>query len=242
MALYCQQWSICKEEDGVKTYLPLDCHSWSCPRCAAGMKSKITKALQDVEVHRFVTLTASVAAFPNPDDAWRVLGRSVNVLLKRIRRYCAPNSVEFFMVWETTQRGYPHAHLLFRGPYLPQRWLSRQWDDLTGSPIVDVRRVASGPTAAKYIAKYLAKQLNAPKGTRRYRHSFNFFGGPSLTSLIRRVTLGGWRVEKRSLGEIAREYSFAGWHVRNPRDGPLTVARVCPPRCICGYQYQAPAA
>lgn len=235
MAVYCQQWTLVKDDGDERVCVPLDCHSWACSHCGPAMKRRLKRAVAAQSVHSLLTLTANASLYPDPRDAWASLSAAINPFFKRIRRHARGRPVDFFLVWETTARGYPHAHILLRAPFLSQRWLSHAWADLTGSFIVDIRRVSSGPAAAHYIAKYLAKQLDAPKGTRRYRHSALFFGGPSLTSILRPSQPGLWRVLKRSIGELALELAFAGWHVSHPRDGPLRASRACPASCHCAY-------
>jgi hypothetical protein len=55
-----------------------------------------------------------------------------------------------------------HAHVLVDCPYIPQAALASVWDDLTGAPVVDVRRVeergeASRETALMETVGYAAK-------------------------------------------------------------------------------------
>jgi len=104
---------------------------------------------------KFVTLTSSPESAANGLDirsSWRVL-------LQRLRRRNLCSG--YVKVMEFTKAGLPHFHLIIRGPWLSQSWLSRQWDQIHQSPIVDVRRVQRKDGAASYLAKYLGKSLDA---------------------------------------------------------------------------------
>lgn len=82
---------------------------------------------------------------------------------------------EYVRILEETKLGYPHYHFLLRGErYLPQEEISSLWQQLAGSPIVDIRAIDDGHTA-KYVTKYLAKQDAVPFTTRRVSSSRNFF-------------------------------------------------------------------
>lgn len=104
--------------------------------------------------------------------------RALNLLAKRIRRRFPSTPFEYIAVWETHKNGYPHIHLIARGPFLPQRVLSRWWHQLNGSPVVDVRRVHSPNGATHYLTKYLTKSPSVPFGFRHWRTSRNFWSTP----------------------------------------------------------------
>lgn len=99
-------------------------------------------------------------------------------LVKRIKRQFPAAEFHYLLVWETTKRGWPHAHILARTSYLPQRALSRHWKHLTGAPVVDIRRVTDHRGPTHYLAKYLTKSLAAPAHLKRYRTSRHFWPGP----------------------------------------------------------------
>jgi hypothetical protein len=54
-------------------------------------------------------------------------------------------------------------HIIFRGKYIPQKWLSKQWAEIHKSPVVDIRSLyetKKGLTGITFylIGNYLAKQ------------------------------------------------------------------------------------
>lgn len=62
-----------------------------------------------------------------------------------------------------TNEGNGVLHLVFRGKFIPQRWLSEQWAEIHKSPIVDIRSLyetRKGLTGIVFylVGNYLAKQ------------------------------------------------------------------------------------
>jgi hypothetical protein len=66
-------------------------------------------------------------------------------------------TLAYFAVVEKHKSGRPHLHILLRCDYIPQRWLSRQMQQLAGSPICDIRQIKTTKQAVAYVAKYIGK-------------------------------------------------------------------------------------
>lgn len=155
--------------------MPIRCHSWECPACAKTNRRKLLRRLRYASPNLFATLTTSERTAKTPEEAFTRANAAVPVLLKRWRRRFPAQPLEYFLVWELTKRGWPHAHILLRAPRVAKRWLSRQWLELTGCYIVDIQVVGSNERAATYLAKYLSKAPAVPAGHRRWRRSAGFF-------------------------------------------------------------------
>jgi len=104
---------------------------------------------------KFITLTTSMESA----EAGKDIRQSWRVLLQRLRRRKLCSG--YVKVMEFTQAGLPHFHVVLRGPWVPQSWLSEQWAEIHLSPIVDVRRVQAKDGAASYLAKYMGKSLES---------------------------------------------------------------------------------
>lgn len=78
-------------------------------------------------------------------------------LVRLIRKVFGP--FEYCLVWEIHADGYPHMHIATKGPYLPQRWLSAQWERLGIGRVVDIRRIDAKRGAARYMTKYMLKTV-----------------------------------------------------------------------------------
>jgi len=105
----------------------------------------------------------------------RSLRRELNVLDK-VREDEAAGLTETAYGWftEATQNGWPHMHILFRGPYIPQDWLSEQMGELTRSPIVWINKIEDIPRKVAYAAGYCAKETNHFGTCNRYSFTRNY--------------------------------------------------------------------
>jgi len=103
---------------------------------------------------RFMTLTSSL------ESKGRKLNADFRALKMRILR-----KFHFKMkYWKIrTNEGNGVLHIVFRGKYIPQKWLSEQWADIHKSPIVDIRSLREtrkGLTGIVFylVGNYLSKQ------------------------------------------------------------------------------------
>jgi hypothetical protein len=101
-----------------------------------------------------MTLTSS------PEAKGRNLNADFRALKMRILR-----KYHFKMkYWKIrTNEGNGVLHIVFRGKFIPQRWLSEQWADIHKSPVVDIRSLyetRKGLTGIVFylVGNYLAKQ------------------------------------------------------------------------------------
>lgn len=101
--------------------------------------------------YRFMTLTSSLES---PAD----IHHSFRVLKERLRYR---GKFEYIAVREVTVSGLIHLHLVWRGGFVDQRWLSDAWREIHNAPVVWVERVKGRKGVAGYLAKELSK---APSG------------------------------------------------------------------------------
>jgi len=76
----------------------------------------------------------------------------------------------YIKIPEMSKNGKQHLHLIFRGKYIAQAYLSDQWQEIHKAKIVDIRRVhlKNGKRGlAAYMAKYMAKE-------NMYRYSWSW--------------------------------------------------------------------
>ena len=80
---------------------------------------------------------------------------------------------DYIRTIELTKKGAEHVHLIFRGRYIDQLLVGKMWQEIRGSPIVDIRAVRSSPyhrrIAAMEMSKYMVKA-----GHRRYSWSWGW--------------------------------------------------------------------
>lgn len=102
---------------------------------------------------RVMCLTSSDAS----ESSHKALHRHFSALVKRIRRRYG--KFEYIGVKEFTRKGLLHLHLLFRGVFISQRWLSDAWFDLHGAFRVFLQQLRGRrKRIGAYLCKYLVKE------------------------------------------------------------------------------------
>jgi hypothetical protein len=159
MTTYCQSRCLVKRSfDGDEVgIITIGCRSWSCEHCAERMRQEIKRRIQDGKPNTFITLTCNPSIGINADARRAAMAKAWHVLVGRIKRKYGYAEFPYYVIVEKTRNGEPHFHIAARVPWIDQRWLSSQWDALTGARIVDIRRVRTARGVARYLAKYLAK-------------------------------------------------------------------------------------
>ena len=139
---------------------PLRCKRWGCPVCGPRkVKATLarTRAGMAIGTCRFFTLTS-----PGTEDAETSYSefptRWKRFRMRLERRF---GRIEYLGVVEPQpRRGAAHIHVVYRGPYIPQQWLSRVAAECGFGKVADIRR--SHPALMRYLAKYLTKELSDP--------------------------------------------------------------------------------
>lgn len=119
-------------------------------RCYQRIMSGVYVATTRGRNIRFITLTSS------KDSCYSSMYGDFRKLKYRIkRRY---GDFEYLKV--NTNEGYGVIHLLYKGVYIPQRWLSETWDEIHNSPVVDIRFMRGGidGLGAYIVSQYLSDQ------------------------------------------------------------------------------------
>lgn len=168
--------SVCaiRYEDPHCVAVPIRCKSWGCETCQPIRKRQlVAQALAGGPV-TFLTLTSRYDKTKDPNTEACKMSHAFAKLVKRIRRRNQGQEFEYCAIFESTKNGWPHLHILTRTLWIPKGWLSETWHSLTGSYIVDIRRIQDPQNAARYVAKYVGKAPHHYEGTKRYRFSKNY--------------------------------------------------------------------
>jgi hypothetical protein len=189
------------------------CRSWGCPPCAAKRSVKLIDEGKAGKPNRFVTLTIRRLKHQSPNVAAKCLVLAFQTSMKRWQRLRPGNRAEYFAVFEATKNGYPHLHVLWRGPWLDQRWLSAQMAELIGSPIVHVEQVQDARKAARYVAKYLGKAPHRFGTCKRYWHSRSWSLAPAWEPEAAPEPGMTWWHSKWSVAVVHADWQARG---RNP--------------------------
>lgn len=158
---------------GCYVMVQIKCKRWGCRHCGERKVKQMAVRCKAAKPTKFITLTVWTEAYRSPQEAYEDTRRKVSNLVVKIRRKWG--EFEYLKVLESTKRGWPHYHLVARCGYIPQPWLSKEWEKLAGSKIVDIKRVDKVKDVYFYIVKYLSKQYKTPWTNRRISWSKNFF-------------------------------------------------------------------
>jgi len=137
------------------TSLVVSCHkspfqsSWTRAqkRLFHRVLSGIEMAKRSNDYLRVLTLTSSLDSGDFHGD--------FEVLKKRIRRKFG--RFEYVAVKEHTKEGLVHLHLVYRGRFMSQKWLSETWEEVHGAKIVWIARLYTWKLA-KHLARYFVKE------------------------------------------------------------------------------------
>lgn len=229
MTVSCGTWSVTSTTpDGELIALPLRCRSWSCPHCAPRLKRKLKSRLSLAPANTLITLTCRPRLYTYPEEAFAAMSAAIPHLFKRLRRRLPGQQLEYALFWELTEAGWPHAHILFRGPFIPKPWLLAAWLDLTGAFIVDVRALHSTGEVVSYVAKYISKKLQVPFGCKRYRFSRHFLDEAAGLDQVGLYSGLFWTMTPLSLCDLAQLWDGNGFGVHYGLDGALTANHVPP--------------
>lgn len=172
--MICGSGSLVYDDGHSGVAVTLRCRSWRCPDCQPLRRMLVIDQARSGNPTRFITLTVNPSAFADPVERAERLARAWRIVVKRFKRAFAPKEFEYLAVFEATKRGEPHLHILLRGPFIDQRWLSDQMKELIDAPIVDVRRVQNQKHLMWYMAKYMGKDLHKFGTCKRYWRTKNY--------------------------------------------------------------------
>jgi len=136
---------------------------------------------------RVMTLTSS----PEYTD----IHRSFDRLRKRIRRLYG--RFEYCCIKEHTKEGLEHLHLVYRGKFIPQKWLSDTWNDIHGAKIVWIAQLYTWKLA-KHLGRYFIKE-----GVGRFWMSWGW---------VYRGFVGDWKVIVSKYGKFALRFWMSLLH------------------------------
>lgn len=145
-------------DGSVVEVVPLFCHKWQCPRCRKHKAGHWRQVAKSGNPERFITLTLRHEPHKFVYQYVRKIKEAFPKLVKRIRKI--HGEFEYLLIFELTKKGVPHVHILSRGGFIPQAWLSKEWAALTGSFIVDIRRIRRKGDISSYITKYMGKAIS----------------------------------------------------------------------------------
>ena len=156
----CGETSLIGEKDGVA--ISMRCRRWQCEYCKPINQDLLAKRIRDGRPEYLITLTVNARLHDTPVEAAAALTRAWSLLRRRLKRLGM--ALPFLAVFAETEIGWPHLHIVVRGPVPSKKSLSAMMRELIGAPNVDVRPV----TEVWGLADYIAKQVRLYSGRRRF--------------------------------------------------------------------------
>ena len=225
MSSVCAGWSLVNDSNPDRKAVVMFCKRWDCPTCQPRRRKILIARVFSGKPERWMTLTIDAKRPGTPEDHFRELRGAFNDLQKRIRRKYPTQRFEYVAVAEATKLGEPHLHIAFRGPWIDQKWLSAQMDDLIGSPIVDVRWLHGRKHTLSYICKYVGKKPHQFGTHKRYWFSRAYEPAWEDTTLQLFGYVNAWRIVRENVGTIIKRWSAEGFTCHLIRDGVMATKR-----------------
>jgi len=211
--MFCAEWSIVKRQFTTAFVLPLKCKCWTCDECRPGRTKRLVEEAKAGLPTIFITLTSKRRPDLTASEAAVLLSAAWAKVRREYLRENGKGSLAFLAVFEATQRGWPHLHIVARCKYLEQKWLSRRMAALHDSPVVDVRKIHGLRKVAAYVSKYIGKNPHRFVGVKRYWRSLDYLIPPPPDDDDPWAEVPDWEVVRRFWLFIAQELAADGWNV-----------------------------
>lgn len=211
---YCGETSLVKTVGQKKTAIAVRCRSWGCADCAPQRKKQLVAEGRGGSPTIFLTLTSKRDTRRTAEGAAYELARAWRLLRLRIMRRYKMRRLPFICVFEATQLGWPHLHIMLRSSYIDGGWISEQMRNITGSHIIDIRRIDNPGRVAGYVAKYLSKGAAKFGTCKRYWQSQDYDLRPDPPAREPLPPGQGWERDTWSLHRLARAWTELQWRVR----------------------------
>lgn len=190
------------------------CKRWTCEECMPIRLAQLQVLAECGRPLRFITLTSRYGSTATAAQAAQELRTAWQRIVQIYNRRHGKNAVQYLAVFEATEKGWPHLHILQRGPYMPVRELSSIMRERTGSPIVHIRRVRGEREAAYYIAKYVSKGPTRWQGCKRYWRSMRWALSNAKPWVRPVADIGKWSIAGMNIAHAATKYVRFGWIVK----------------------------
>ena len=214
-------------------------HKWGRQERRAWHRIKSGLSVHRGERLRFLTLTSAPGMKRDIKSARRVLIMRIRrltparllkegyITVKDLRRFYPgkglhePLRFEYFQVFVGGEGVSGVYHILFVGDPIPQKWLSDNWHDITGTAyIVDIRACKSGVKNTHRLASYCVSQyVIGQSGRKRFSWSWGWVSRgfvkvwEKVKELTGNIETAIYLWERVLSGEVV---DFNGWRIKPP--------------------------
>lgn len=172
--MFCQENTITATSHFGQVAASVKCKRWGCPNCAEWKQRCLMARGIEGKPNRFITFTCRRGQYPTPEAAARAMVKAWRTIVLRWRRLRKYHKCEYLAVFEPHESGWPHIHVLWRGHWIDQKWLSQQGLELLNSPIQHVFKIADAKSAVAYVTTYFSKEPTKFGTLKRYWTSRNW--------------------------------------------------------------------
>lgn len=211
--MFCGDTTLTEHHAGRVEGRRLSCRSWHCDECRPVRLRQLRDIAASGQPNLFITLGSNPNAYDTPDEAAQALVHAWRMVLQRAKRERLLTSIQYLCVFEDFKSGWPHLHILARGPYIPQDWLSDRMAEYCSAPVVWISACRDRRVASRYVAKYISKGPGRFEGCKRYWRSQGY--QTQTTEWERETPVHDHRrlFHQRRAESIADAYQRRGWSV-----------------------------
>lgn len=203
--MLCRQATLVGSTPHTLHLTPLKCQCWSCEYCVEHLTRRLQAIAINGEPATLLTLTTNPGFEPDPDLAAARLLEAWQKLSRLYRKRFGKHRWAYLGIWEKTQKGMPHLHILLRAPWVDQREISQFMNDEIQAPIVDIRTVKTPRDVASYVTKYIAKGPAKFAGRTRFARSRNWLDTESARQWQQgRTAVDTWYMQRLPIRELLR--------------------------------------
>ena len=173
------------------------------------LKSGFTKA-NPTERTRFLTLTTADACTLDINHSWDVLKLRISRAFVKRDGFLGFKLKDYYKL--KTAEGNGVLHIIFRGRYIPQSWLSKTWSQIHGgSNIVYIEEVSKIPRLLRYLVGYLQSQITLRMS---YGWKWLWLGYSKSWKHILDLTVFSWT--RKSQGSMSHAISYLNSLLADP--------------------------
>lgn len=176
--MFCLEQSIVATSHFGQVAAPVKCRRWTCPNCVEWRSRCLRARGIEGKPNRFITLTCRRGQYASPLDAAQAMVKAWRTIVLRWRRLKPYHKCEYLCVFEPHKSGWPHMHILWRGHWIDQKWLSEQGAQLLNSPVQHIFKITNAKSAVAYVTKYFSK---APTKFGTLKRYWTSKGWPKIT-------------------------------------------------------------
>ena len=167
----CGEGIIATDGARVSRAITQTCRSWGCDNCAPARRRQLIALAFAGEPTRFLTFTVIHEPGGSPLEGAKLLTSAFRIFVRLLRRKYPKQRFEYLAGMEAHKDGWPHLHVLARGPWIDIEWMREQWKRLTRAHRIGLEKPKTKRGVAAYVAKYVGEEPHKFGDCKRYWQS-----------------------------------------------------------------------